>query len=898
MPNQLDITSGQEQATQRHDLYGVVYLLSGTLSGRGLGIADAPFYLGTANVTAPLGAAGADVSFEAYLSPPAGVHRAMSFDPRTGPTTPAIRVPVYNLAFAHAQTLLAAITDNDFSWENTKATLRVGYLKPGQSPDDLAAEDWTPLVLDGFFGAPQDVQLDGFNVVLYSRGASRNQNLSQAVVVGPAQPGTASAGIDKKDIGRPLPIVVGRPDTWYNPPTASIGVRGHTVSGYDAGDTVIQVSPMVSGAHMMMTGGGVNTTRVHIHHRTPVYSLTSGFSDVTYDADKDLLTFVLASGLAADVPRGAYVQEETPLGYRWYVSAFTKYGAITDKEKLEGYIGWRFADGRIVAADLDRWPFEITGAGLLELPRGDQADPNVPVFFEPNDPNLTEVTVQPEFTATVQLTAKMNYGTGATGGTNPTNAIDGNQNTGASLGVGQILLVTFPSAPSPFANDDTTYSVIHLVKGTGVLTLTDSTGSDTFVAATASAAGTYRYVLGSAKDFNATIRILENGSGGTIHEVWWEHDATTQETATRTQDTAVGTGVSGEVGEVMEFAEVVFRSLKRLENDVLLTKVYDAGGSLVDNPWKETENTGAGFAQPKASPVVVMAGLQSFLLGAEGRLDSIAQDTYTTAFDKLEDDGIRWNFVLLDHIRSWTQLEQELAAQTRLHMFYGPSGHEIIYQEATSGFEAAPLRQEFRLEGVPGANAKGGNGPLLERTPVSEIRNLVLADYSPDALNNGEPQNTVEKSNADSVALFGERADPRGRFDFWAHSPDVGNPNYDADAAVDGIAQFMADRYAFAQTRFRFRSAWRAHGIDRGSVVLVAYKVGDSLFRNVRCEVEDINTVPTDSEQTDLVCRSVSEPQRGYGVTLTWRDVFISQGDTWADRIIGTSDRWEQYWSH
>lgn len=33
-PRRLEITSGQTEATQRHDLAGVVYLLSGTLKAR------------------------------------------------------------------------------------------------------------------------------------------------------------------------------------------------------------------------------------------------------------------------------------------------------------------------------------------------------------------------------------------------------------------------------------------------------------------------------------------------------------------------------------------------------------------------------------------------------------------------------------------------------------------------------------------------------------------------------------------------------------------------------------------------------------------------------------------------------------------------------------------------
>jgi hypothetical protein len=112
---------------------------------------------------------------------------------------------------------------------------------------------------------------------------------------------------------------------------------------------------------------------------------------------------------------------------------------------------------------------------------------------------------------------------------------------------------------------------------------------------------------------------------------------------------------------------------------------------------------------------------------------------------------------------------------------------------------------------------------------------------------------------------------------------------------VSGVAQFMADRFAFAQTRFRFRTAWIAHGLDRGSLVRVAYRVGDGLYRNVRCEVEDIGVVPTAADQVDLVCRAVAEPKRGFVAAFTWSDVFAVD-DGWSTRITSTIDRWEQYW--
>lgn len=897
MPNQLNISDDQALATQRHDLEGVVYLLSGTLKGRAAGIADAAFHWSSHNVIAPLGVSGADVRFAAYLARPISIQRSLTFSPTGGPGTPAVRISVYNYGFAHATTLLAAITDEDFSWENTQATLRVGYLKPGQTPDDLAAGDWTPVVLDGFFGAPQDIQFDAFNVVLYSRGANRNQAISQRVIEGPAQPGTVSVAVDKADVGKPWPIVVGRPDRWFKPPTLDIGVRGFTVSGYSAGDTVIQISPIVSGAHMLKTGGASNTTRISIHHRTPLYSLTSGFGDVVFDVDNGLLTFVLASGLSADVPRGAYVQEANVLNYQWALSDFRMLPTITDPDDLEGHVGFRFGDGRIVPADLASWPFEVRqGSGgpmdgkttQLELPWGNAGNPNVPVFFEPNNPDDVAVTQQPSFTNSVQMTGKLNYGTGGAGADNA-NARDGNPATAMGLTSGEAKTITYNSAPSPFADDDTTASVLHVEVSIGNVTFTNAVGDTTF--ATTSAAGVFRFTQVAARDFDETVRCVGGGTGGNVVEVYWEHDAVGTDDSTRTADVEVGTGVSGAVGEVMQFADVVFRVSKLNNSSSLLSGVVDADGDLAVSPWVETEGAGILISHPAA----VMAGLQGLLLGDEGRLDSIDQVSYDAAHAKHQEHNIRWNFVLLEKLRSWTELERSLAAQSRTYMQYGPSGHEMVFQDTLSGLEIAAVQQEFRLDGVPGANALNGSGPIVERTQVSEIRNAIEIDYGPDIEN--EMQRSLELTDADSVALFGERRDPQGRFDFWAHSQDLGNLNYDVDVSVSGIVNYMLERYAFAHTRFRFRSAWIAYGTDRGSLVRVAYRVGDALFRNVLCEVEDIKASPPDSEKVDLVCRTVGGPQFGFTAAYTWLDVFTSVTDMWTDKITGTLDRWSQHWA-
>lgn len=893
--NKLDITADQGFATQRANLNGVVYLLSGQLKGRGA-TPDTDFYWSTRGGTA-LGQ-----SFSKMILAPRSVSRSAPFTRGDRASSPVVSIPVTNLPIRGDIYVVESVVDDNFGWENTKATLRVGYLKPGQVMSDLADADWTSLVLDGFFGAPQELNSDGLNVVLYNRGAKRNQVVRQRVVGAHSPTSLSSTGLDKRDVGTPFPIVVGRPDTWFRPPTTQTQVRGFTVSGYSAGDTAIQIHPLTSGFSMMKSGGAINVTRVMVHNRTPLYQTTTDFADVVFDEVNNLLTFELLSGLSNDVPRGAYVQEFGGVnGFQW---ALAEYKLLSTPD-LGGSVGFRFGDGRVVTADPVRWPFEISvlnGGGdhiselgnretFLKLPKGSTSNPNIPVFFDPNDPNSVAVTEQPVFGTTnkERMTSKINYGTGGTGANNA-NARDGNANTAVLVNPANVITITFNSPPAPFANDDTTTSTLHFICDTGVVDFKDSTGSITFGSSTG-AAGTYRFTQPTPRDFNETIRMSAAGAGN-VQEVWWEHDLEADITLTRDTDVSVGTGVSGEVGEVMQYAEVVFRMPPDMRGTHLLEQVVDADGSDIVSPWRDTETARGATQQPISRPAAVLAGLQSHLLGIDGRLNTINQASYDSADQRHEDEGIRWNFVLLEPIKSWSELEAMLADQTRTDFYYGPSGHEMVFREPLSIVEAETVLQAFVLPGLPGANTFTGSGPTIERTPVSDIINTVMVDYSPDySLSRTSPtwQGTIEVADDDSVTLFGEQVDPQGRFGFWAHSADPGNSKYDVNTSVSGIARSIAERHAFSNLRFSFGTAWVAHGLDRGSIVTVDFLAAKNSPRRARCEVEQIFTHPQNDERVDLVCRAVA-PIEDISEAFVWTDRF-DLAETWVDEF-GVGQRW------
>ncbi len=869
--NQLDITADQALATQRADLRGVVYLLSGTLP-RNVAhsqVGDQVFHWSTQT------ASGLGTSFDGVLGPPVAIQRGASFDPRTGPSSPAIRIPIRNLPFAYSQSLLAMLVDEDMQWEGTTATLRVGYLKPGQAPEDLADADWTPLVLDGTMGAPQDITLDGFSIVLYPRGAKRNQVVSQRVVAAPSG-GSSSEGLDKGDVGKPYPIVVGRPDSWFKLPTVDMVTRGFLVSGLVSGATTIAMRPLTSGSNLMKSSGGSNTTRVMIHNRTPAYATTTDFADVVYDPNTNILTFEIQSGLEAPAPAGAYVQEYNANGYVW---ALANHKLLTSGVDLTGAVGFRTADGRVTAVELSRWPFGVETPSEpgdaafdddlvthLRLDGGTTGDPNVPILFVPFDLTVASgtaasVSVQPAFSSNAFLSSKIAYPASATGGTNPGNAVDGDESTFATQAASVTMIVTFSQTPpSPFGVNDTTNSTLHAtIQGSPLFRNNNATQTYGSFAVGTGTNHRVRLVIGAGPEpFNENVRVTGNGATSFVMDIFWEHDL--EDTASNTRDTDVavtgGGGGGGAVNlETMEFADLVFRMPKNISGTTLLENAI-SGGTLVVNPWLETEDTGVA-GQPIAHPTAALAGLQSLLLSGEGGLEAIAQDSYDAAHARFQAGNIRWNFVLLDLVRSWTDLEQQLAGQSRTDFWYGPSGHEMVFQESISGLAAAVPLQDFTLEGAPGANAVQGAGPLISRTGVSEIRNTVTVDYARDYAEDGRFQRSQTQLDAASVARMGTRNDPTGRFNFWAHSADTGNPNYDVDASVSGIVTHMAGRFASAHMRYTFRTAWVAHGLDRGSLVSVNYKVAPGQFRTHRCEVESIRTSPLPDELVDLTCRSV-----------------------------------------
>lgn len=923
--NQLDITDGQLTAAGHYALEGVVYAVSGMLPGRGV-IPDALFYWATHSVT--LG--GQD--YDQMISAPQGVERGQLFLPGQGQVQPPVVIPVRNLPFAHSVSLVAAVTDEDFAVEGATCSLMVAYLKRDQTAADLVAADFTHLVTEGFLAAPRDLQLDGLSLVIYNRGVKLGQILKLPRL--PTEEGAYA--IDERDAGIMAPIVVGAPDSWVKVPTLNLGVRGFTVSAYEAGVSGIDFRAITVGQERLLNGNGTTdaatapmseAAAVMIHYLTPIYDTV--VSSATYDSETHIFSITLTSGLAASIPRGAYVQEFGPgrdnsdnskapgvtNAYSWVLAGAAAYGS---NSSLVGHLGWLFPDGSIRPLDHSIWNAgmriqqDIPGGTYLRsavqvtLGRGARATPSAPVFFTPEASGV-EVTQQPAFTTTSKerMTSKLNYPTGGTGSGYEL-AMDGNENTYATLATNDEISLTFNTAPAPFNDDDTTTSTLHVMVN-GKVTFKNAAESITFGTADGGggAVESFRFTQGSARDFNETVKCIGGigGSGaGFVVEVWWEHDLEVDIALTRSADVIVADpSTVGVVGPKLEYAELVWRP--HLDASGYLTfKVVSGDSQNINNPWLETAS-GGGAAYWVPYPTSVLPALHGMLFNgptgaatSDGSITHLNRDSWDAAHAKFIAEDVRLNFVLQKEPPSWIALEQQIAAQCRCQIYYGPSGHEVHFLEAASGLEAQTPIREFRLPGCPGANTFVSSAPLLERTPASEVVNTVEGRWKLDYLQGGSEFMVV--SSAESIGLVGIRKPTQGILDMTLHSATPQDTGYDAAASVSGILQFYADRQAFALTRAVFDTGWIAHGLDRGSIVRMTWPVADGHYRTGLAEVDSVKVAPLNAERFTVQARIIQgSVQKGLDAALIWADQYTADTDIWTDVVESIYDRWSTYWS-
>lgn len=903
----MTVTSGQKDAAHRRAVGGAVYALSGLLVSRVGGLPDAPVYWATRTFSG--GPTGHE--YEKYLGPPSRIRAELSFKPGDNAPLQEIPIPARNLPFRHSESLVTTIIDEDYAWENSLATLWVAYLKPGQEPGDLPANEWEVVRERGQFGPPREIQADGFVLPLISREIVRRQQMAFDTATRDVFP-----DIDPVDEGRMVPVVVGYPESWIPTIRADAGVYGFSVetvlSGTASGMRIQTGFPpdKVSG----LVGSQVYINRVNT--LATVASVADIRADLTERGDYELTFGALVD---FNIAQGALVQERK-----------TTYEFLSGVNGSPSEAAFETFDGRIVPVGLGspassqidkngQPPFgEWSTVRLSDaaqppalIPRLNLPDALVEVIAD----DVT-VTQQPEFAPSVS-TVEATKPNVPTGPGFAAAAFDGSLNTAASIAGFTAVSFTFPSVTGGTFNDgDTTRSTLTFTSA-GELQVTD--GGIKVFANVNGAKDTYTIVPSPAQDFDQTVRFIAGALGGLVYEVAWEHELSTTLSLNRTQDVVADGNVVIESTGTDTGSELIPIRRMVYKQNVSLAGLQSQETHFGFSPWVEalsltprdryvTRPTSvfANFQRkwlefdrtdPAQGGFSVASGLY------EGFIDMDAYDAVEAVFDA---KGIELNFALTEPI-TWPDLEAQLAWQSRCHSFYGPNGHSLVYMQGTDDAKAADVEATFRLPGTPGPNASIAQGsPLLQRTSPADVVNHFELYYKRNWLKLSSDEvgdrfnGQLSGVNAASQSVYKRRYNPDGPLLAWAiaglPAVNTGDP-YDVDAQAQDLADFFADRMGFSRSRFAFETTTLAHGLTRGSTILVAFAVAPGVFRNVKCEVESIEVSPINGEIRIIVARSLDVPQKGLEPAETWLDLFIATTDTWPTRITNVRDRWEQYWT-
>ncbi len=902
----LPLTSGQLDAAHRRDVYGIVYAVSGTLKSVVSGIPDAAFHWSTK----PLDGgptSGYSGHWEPYITLPQDITAELSLSPGEVPPLHIINVMVKNLPFRHVESLLTAITDGVWQWEGTTASLYAAYQKKEQAPSDIPQDEWFLVRGRGQFSGPQNIGIDGFTLPLASREVVRRQQINVREITSGDFPSA-----DPREYGKILATCYGTPDSWIRCRRTDAGIFGLTTESVVSGAQDWVVVSNDAGFDMDLLSG----EQIYLNRQDTVYTVASVTGPVGQVEHQRTLTFTAT--IDQNIPQGALIQQKKSGGY--YAFAALNQGDVGGSPVVRE-VAFETLDGRVVPLDPDggqtwqAWAVaDSNGKGSLgeansatpqrlEVRIYDSAQPPamIPRLNLPSDTAevvqqpVSSVTQQPEFDTNETIEAtKDNFPSGPGFATA---AYDGNDLTGYSVpssggGPNNSVTFTFPSVGGNFSNSDTTRSTLHFITQ-GVFQVTDGSVTQ-FLAATSASKGQYKLVLGSPEDFDQDVRFIEQGSGGIVYEIWWTHELEAAITIDRTDDTEV------------DNTDVVISSTGG-GNDMVPIKAMVVRC--------RSANTGNSLL---ARPERVFFDLQQRFLGEPGvnyndtaTVDTwMDRDAYDAAAARYNSEGWNLHFVV-DRQFSWPELEAQVSLACRTYSWYGPNGHAIKFIEDNGTLDTVTPQAEFRLPGTPNPNcAQTPGSPIMERTAISELINSVRVYFSRNWL---MPRSEdveerydgyADASNAESVALLGERRDPTGQVESWPQSRAIDFTvthgtymGWTGDNQAQRLAQFLADRGALGHTRFGFDTNGSVVGVERGDVVRVVFASAPNVYRNVMCEVESVKITPLDAHKYSLVCRTVGTPQKGLTAALYWTDVFTADGDTWAEKLTGIYDRWSQYWS-
>ncbi len=904
----LTIDESQTQATQRQDLRGVIYALSGTILSRVTGVPDAEVRWSTRNIlpeNGPLGPTDGQ-NWEPYILLPAFLEDELGNGRGQPPALRPYPMSVRNLAFQHKESILAALVDDDYTWEGSNASLWVTYLKPGQEPTDLVSGDWTPLRLRGILGAPSDMRQDAVTLPLFNRDLRRRDKLNLRRATREDFP-----NIFPDDEGRIIPVVVGKPDTRARTLRTDAGIFGRAAEALtvdDARQTIeVERGSFTDDQWQTAVLGGAT----FVLHDSDVELVFDGIDLGTGAGTADgnvTLKVNFPKVISGAIPRGGLIHEKRS-EYSFTVANQGITSGLAGSDQMDQYsLAFELFDGSVVSESAvvlaGRWDIrDVADSKGINGARTEVFTDELPavIVFDGSQGvsgtvsvTQDDVTQQPEFStsSTENATGLKNFGTGAAGTagvTNPTNAIDGNQDNGAGVPNGDTLSVTFNSAPGNFDDDDTVASTLWVIATGNFLFRAGSTGP-TLGTLTGASKGQYRFTQSTARDFNQTVQAVgQSPTGGSVYDLYWEHDLSTTVTLTRTQDTEILVDITTDLPDLTTQIEPI-RSVLWQPSDF-----QGLFGKVAGNPWRD--GTKVGWVQPI---VAQLADIQRWLLEDESPQYAryIDVESYNSAdirygpgVGNLAVSGL--SFVLQDQI-SWPQLEAQLGEQLMAHVYYGPRGHTLVPILLPEQYQELGGVQDFRLPGVPGSNASVSRGsPLMERGGLGNVVNNAKLLWQRDWLQTNQPesyQRTTFSQASGSVDVYGEKVeDPRLFYAFTTEG--LGHETY-----MDAAALLYSNRDAFGVTRFTFETGHRAYPRTQGDIIRIVFAVDENVFRNVLCEVESLRNSPINGEHRIISCRTVAAPVKGLTFGEIWTDIFTQDADTWTDRITGVFDRWEQYW--
>jgi hypothetical protein len=810
------LTSGQQDAAHRRDVYGVVYALTGTLQSLVSGIPDVTFYWSTKELVSggPLDTYSG--GWEPYLALPQAVTEELPMLPGDVPPLHTINILVRNLPFHASESLLTAILDGTWSWEGTDATLFTAFQRKGQTAAEIPQADWFTLRLDGQLGGPQSASVDGFTLPLASREQVRRQQIKVREVSSSDFPNA-----DPREYGKVIATAYGAPASWVRARRTNAGMFGLTSESVVSGiQTTVTVSNDAGFDLSLLSG-----QEVYIHRADYVATVT-GVSPSSGTALTALVELGLDEVIDINIPQGAVVQEKLTTDYHF---------ALLNQDLPSGAsgviaVGMELLDGSIVPINPSVWDVEPVedeaGKGLLGTPGlnpkridikildSEQPPVVIPRLNLPSDAGA-EVTQQPEASVTQQPDFETTQTMNATKDNWPTGpgsasaAFDGNLSTSVAIPKGDGVLFTFPSVTGGFADDDTTLSTLKFTLA-GKGTITDG-GIVTFFNTTTPQKNGYIIHLGSPEDFDQQVMVLadNDGNGVQVYEIQWTHELSAPINLTRIDDTNLAT------------SDVILSSAGEVGYDMLAIK------SLVA---KVEAITPASDALPNN----VFEDIQMrFIDEPSGEKDSWRNEsTYEAAQVRYADEGISLNFVV-DRQFTWSELEADLAMASRSYAFYGPEGHELHFIEGADTLESLTPVATFNLPGTPNPNAAQSSGaPLMERTPLSQLVNTVRLYHTRDwMLPRGADIEErylgfVESSNTEALARFGRRINEGAPVMAWpiSRASYIGSYEEQGTEGTNNSLYFQSGYYGGPQQKIE-RSALTSYLAGPDFTMMVRMKI-------------------------------------------------------------------------